>query len=50
MQSFVKLLVKENLPMFINLLICVFCIYNEDSLEILLFSVSFKSVIILRMF
>jgi len=45
MQSSVKLLVKENLVMFINLLVCVFCICNEGSLDISLFPISFKSVI-----
>jgi len=40
MQSFVKLFVKENLVIFIN----------ETSLESSLFSISFKFVIILRMF
>jgi len=42
--------VKENLVMFINLLVCMFCICNEASLEILLISVSFKSVIRFGMF
>jgi hypothetical protein len=43
-------IISENLVMFINLLVSVFCICNEDSLEISLFSMSFKSVVRLGMF
>jgi hypothetical protein len=49
MQSSVKLLVKENLVMSINLLVRVFCICSEASLEISLLSISFKSVMRLGM-
>jgi len=50
MQSFLKLLVKENFVMSINLLVFVFCICNEASLEISLFSIYFKPVKRMGMF